>query len=84
MRLDLIWQIARKELLLFFASPIAYLVLGAFLAITLFVFFWGSAFFARNIADVRPMFEWLPIVLIFLASAVSMRMWSEERRSVTL
>ena len=62
MRLDLIWQIARKELLLFFASPIAYLVLSAFLAITLFVFFWGSAFFARNIADVRPMFEWLPIV----------------------
>ena len=84
MRLDLIWQIARKELLLFFASPIAYLVLSAFLAITLFVFFWGSAFFARNIADVRPMFEWLPIVLIFLASAVSMRMWSEERRSGTL
>ena len=84
MRFDLIWQIARKELLLFFASPIAYLVLGAFLAITLFVFFWGSAFFARNIADVRPMFEWLPIVLIFLASAISMRMWSEERRSGTL
>ena len=84
MRLDLIWQIARKELLLFFGSPIAYLVLGTFLAITLFVFFWGSAFFARNIADVRPLFEWLPIVLIFLASAVSMRMWSEERRSGTL
>ena len=84
MRLDLIWQIARKELLLFFASPIAYLVLGTFLAITLFVFFWGSAFFARNIADARPLFEWLPIVLIFLASAVSMRMWSEERRSGTL
>ena len=41
-------------------------------------FFLGSAFFARNIADVRPLFEWLPIVLIFLASAVSMRMWSEE------
>ena len=56
MRLDLIWQIARKELLLFFASPIAYLVLGAFRQITLFVFFWGSAFFAANIADVRPMF----------------------------
>ena len=71
MRLDLIWQIARKELLLFFASPIAYLVLGAFLAITLFVFFWGSAFFARNIADVRPLFEWLPIVLI---------LWSGNRR----
>ena len=77
-------RIARKELGLFFASPIAYLFLAAFLGVTLFVFFWGEAFFARNIADVRPMFEWLPLLLIFLAAALSMRMWSEERRSGTL
>ncbi len=50
----------------------------------MFVFFWGEAFFARNIADVRPMFEWLPLLLLFLCSALTMRMWSEERRSGTL
>lgn len=77
-------RITNKELTLFFSSPVAYLFLGAFAAVTLFVFFWGETFFARNIADVRPLFEWMPILLIFLTSALTMRMWSEERRSGTL
>ncbi len=84
MRIDNALRIARKELALFFISPIAYLFLAAFLAVTLFVFFWGEAFFARNISDVRPMFEWLPVLLIFLASALTMRAWSDERRAGTL
>ena len=77
-------RIAAKEMSLFFSSPIGYLFLAVFLAFTLFVFFWVEAFFARNIADVRPMFEWLPLLLLFLCSALTMRMWSEERRSGTL
>ena len=84
MRIDLIRRIERKELSLFFAAPTGYLFVAAFLAVTLFVFFWGEAFFARNIADVRPMFEWMPVLLIFLSSALTMRMWSEERRTGTL
>ncbi len=84
MRLDSILRISRKELTLFFASPIGYLFLLTFLAVTLFVFFWGEAFFARNVADVRPMFEWLPVLLIFLSAALTMRMWSEERRTGTM
>jgi len=84
MRLDAILRISRKELTLFFASPIGYLFLLIFLAVTLFVFFWGEAFFARNVADVRPMFEWMPVLLIFLSAALTMRMWSEERRTGTL
>ena len=79
-----IGRVVRKELTLFFSSPVAYLFLAAFAAITLFIFFWGETFFARNIADVRPLFEWMPILLIFLTSALTMRMWSEERRSGTL
>src|SRR3546814_12709353 len=50
----------------------------------LFVFFWVETFFARNIADVRPLFEWMPLLLIFLVSALTMRLWREERRSGTL
>lgn len=84
MRLDIIGRVARKELTLFFASPIGYLFLGAYLLATLFIFFWAEQFFARNIADVRPLFEWLPVLLIFLTAAITMRMWSEERRSGTL
>lgn len=82
--LPMIRRIAGKETTLFFASPIAYLFLATFAAITLFIFFWGEAFFARNIADVRPLFEWMPVLLIFLAGTLTMRLWSEERRSGTL
>lgn len=77
-------RIARKEFDAFFASPAAFLFLGAFLATILFVFFWVETFFARNIADVRPMFQWLPVLLIFLSGALTMRAWSEERRAGTL
>lgn len=77
-------RIAQKELTLFFASPIAYIFLALFVGICLFVVFWGESFFARNIADVRPLFEWMPVVLIFLCAALTMRMWSEEKRTGTL
>jgi ABC-2 type transport system permease protein len=63
---------------------VGFIFLGAFLAVTLFVFFWVETFFARNIADVRPLFEWIPLLLIFLVAAITMRMWSEERRAGTL
>ncbi|MBF0382483.1 MAG: Gldg family protein [Magnetococcales bacterium] len=74
-------RVAQKEFSGFFTSPAAFLFLGAFLAVTLFIFFWVETFFARNIADVRPLFEWMPILLIFLVPALTMRSWSEERRS---
>lgn len=77
-------RIARKELAAFFSSPAAFIFIGAFLAALLFIFFWVDRFFARNIADVRPLFEWMPVLLIFLISAMTMRMWSEERRAGTL
>ena len=77
-------RIARKELSGFFSSPVAFIFLGAFLLTNLFLFFWVETFFARNIADARPLFEWMPVLLIFLAAAMTMRLWSEERRAGTL
>ena len=77
-------RVARKELQLFFASPVAWLFLASFMAVCLFTFFWVESFFARNIADVRPLFDWMPLLLIFLSAALTMRSWSEERRSGTL
>jgi ABC-2 type transport system permease protein len=79
-----IFRIARKELSSFFSSLAAFIFLGVFLAVSLFIVFWFERYFARNIADIRPLFEWMPILLIFLISAMTMRMWSEERRSGTL
>lgn len=76
--------VARKEFRSFFATPAAYLFMGAFLATNLFIFFWVETYFARNIADVRPLFQWMPILLIFLVAALTMRSWAEEHRGGTL
>lgn len=76
--------VARKELRALFASPVALLFLGVFQLFVLFTFFSGSRFFARNLADVRPLFAWLPLLLVFLTAAVTMRAWAEERKLGTL
>lgn len=77
-------RVAQKESRLFFSSAVAWLFLASFAAATLFIVFWVEAFFARNIADIRPLFEWMPVLLIFLCAALTMRTWSEERSSGTL
>lgn len=79
-----ILAITRKELAGYFGTPLAIIFLGVFLAIVLFVFFSVETFFARGIADVRPLFQWMPVLLIFLIAALTMRQWSEEQRSGTL
>lgn len=76
--------VTRKELASYFSSPVAFIFLGTFLFVSLFIFFWVESFFSRNITDVRPLFEWMPVLLIFLVSSLTMRQWSEERRSGTL
>lgn len=80
----MIWTVAKKELRGYFNSAVALIFLAAFLVGTLYTFFWHEKFFARGLADLRPLFEWMPILLIILVSALSMRLWSEERRAGTL
>jgi len=77
-------SITRKELQGYFGSPMALIFVGVFLATTLFSFFWVDTFFARGISDVRPLFRWIPVLMIFLVAALTMRQWSEEERSGTL
>lgn len=79
-----ILAIARKELNSYFNSLLAVIFLGSFLAATAVIFFTVEGFFARGIADIRPLFKWIPVLLIFLISALTMRLWSEETRSGTL
>ena len=76
-----IMAIAAKELRGYFNSAVALLFLATFLVAVMLFFFFVERFFARNIADVRPLFDWMPVLLIFLIAAMTMRLWSEERRS---
>ena len=79
-----ILSIAGKELKLYFGSPMALIFVGVFLVLTLFVFFWVDSFFARGVADVRALFEWMPLLMILLVSALTMHQWSREEESGNL
>ncbi len=74
----------RKELDSYFSSLMALIFVGVFLAVTLFTFFWVADFWARELADVRPLFRWMPLLMIFLVAALTMRQWSEEQQTGTL
>jgi ABC-2 type transport system permease protein len=76
--------ITKKELKAYFGSPMAALFIGAFLLAALFSFFWLETFFARNTADIRPLFRWMPVLMIFLVGSLTMRQWSEEQRMGTM
>jgi ABC-2 type transport system permease protein len=79
-----ILAITKKEIRGYFGSLLAMIFLGTFLFAILFTFFSVDLFFGRGIADIRPMFEWMPIILIFLIAALTMRLWSEEQHAGTM
>lgn len=71
-----------KELRHYFNSPIAYVFLIAFFAIG--GWFFVYPLFVNNQASLSQFFEPLPFLLVFFAPALSMRLFSEERRQGTL
>jgi ABC-2 type transport system permease protein len=76
--------IAKRELLGYFASPVAYVVIVIFLLLTGFFTFMLGGFFERGEATLTSFFVWHPWLYLFLVPAVGMRLWSEERRSGTM
>ena len=79
-----IFTIIKKEFNSFFSSPLGIIFLGSYVFASLFCFFWVDRFFERNIVDLRPLFNWTPLLLIFLSSVLTMRSWSEEKKLGTI
>lgn len=78
------WIIFKRELASYFATPIAYVFLVIFVALSgVFTFYIGN-FFERGQADLRSFFQFHPWLYLFLIPALAMRLWAEERRSGTL
>ena len=86
--------IAHKELKGYFASPIAYIVLGFFALMFGFFFYSLLLFFDRgavggqsvNVNEqlIRPVFLNATVIFLFVLPMVTMRTYSEEKRSGTI
>lgn len=76
--------ILKRELQGYFITPVAYVFIVIFLFLTgIFTFYLGG-FFERGQADLQPFFSFHPWLYLFLIPAITMRLWSEERKSGTI
>ena len=73
--------IMRRELASYFATPLAYVFILIFLVLVNFFAFFFGALYERGQADLQSFFTYHPWIYVFLISAVSMRLWAEERHS---
>lgn len=76
--------LALREVRSYFALPIAYVVVPAYLVLANVHLFVLTPFFVVNRATVRPMFEFAPFLFTLFAPAITMRALAEERRAGTL
>jgi gliding motility-associated transport system permease protein len=73
--------IFRRELGAYFATPLAYVFIVIFLVLAASFTFYLGGFYERGQADLEPFFVFHPWLYLFLIPAISMRLWSDERRS---
>lgn len=76
------WTLAKRELNAAFDSPAAYVVLVVFLLIT--GWFFGSTLFLVNKATLQSVFDYVPLIFLFVVPALTMATFAEERRAGTL
>ena len=79
-----IWIVSRRELSAYFTSPLAYIFIVIFLALSGGLTFFFGAWLDRGQADLQVFFIYHPYLYLFLIPAVGMRLWAEERKTGTI
>jgi len=77
-----IYTLFKKEIMAYFNSPIAYIYISVFLIVGNWIFF--KTFFLSGELSMRAYFSLLPWIFLFMAPAITMRLWSEEKKSGTI
>ncbi|MBL8630233.1 MAG: ABC transporter permease [Rhodospirillaceae bacterium] len=78
------WIIAKRELYAYFATPMAFVFIAIFVALTGAFTFYIGRFFDRGQASLESFFSFHPWLYLLLIPAIAMRLWAEERKSGTI
>ncbi len=82
--MNTLFSIFKREFISYFVTPVAYVFIVIFLFMTGIFTFYLGAFYETNQADLEPFFRFHPWLYLFLIPAISMRLWSDERKSGTI
>jgi ABC-2 type transport system permease protein len=74
--------ISRREIRTYFNSPVAYIVVTVFTAITGYLFF--TQLFMEKQAELRQLFGFMPFLFMFMVPAITMRLLADEKSTGTL
>jgi ABC-2 type transport system permease protein len=95
-----IWTVAHRDFKSYFTSPVAYIVIGGFLAIMGWMFFFNLAHFMQqnmqyqsmnmgkpaSITDgiIRPLYGNMNVVFLLIVPFITMRLFAEEKKNHTI
>lgn len=77
-----VWTVSRKELRSYLDHPTAYILVVAFLGLSLFLTY--QDLYSSSAATLRPFFDLLPWLFAVFVPAIAMRSLAEEHRGHTL
>lgn len=77
------FAVIKRNFIGYFSNPIGYVFLCVFVLLTSLATFWPHGFFNANLANLNQLNDFLPLIMLVFIPAITMGIWSDERRNGT-